>query len=267
MVSTSIFWLRVAVCFYAVGLLHSMLALLGKRTSLYPVARGTFRIGAILQGVALVDLGMAAGHIPVDNFFQTLNLCAFLIAVLFLAVEWRYHFASTAVAHFPLVFLMTLVAAMERPVAILTGARETWLAIHIVLVLAGYAALAIMAAASFFYLIQERRLKTKKSLGLFQKLPPLATLDNLVSRYLEYGFVFITMGVIIVFLGAGARPTQETVGDPRVAISLFTWALLLATLYLRTTAGWRGRRAAAMALAVMVCSAITWFAHVGLRIP
>jgi ABC-type uncharacterized transport system permease subunit len=240
-----------------------MLALLGKRTSLYPIARGTFRIGAILQGVAIVDLGMAAGHIPVDNFFQTLNLCAFLIAVLFLAVEWRYHFASTAVAHFPLVFLMTLVAAMERPVAILTGARETWLAIHIVLVLAGYAALAIMAAASFFYLIQERRLKTKKSLRLFEKLPPLATLDNLVSRYLEYAFVFITMGVIIVFLGYGAR----WMGDPRITISLFTWALLLATLYLRTTAGWRGRRAAAMALAVVVCSAITWVAHVGLRTP
>ena len=150
-----------------------MLALLGRRTSLYPVARGTFRIGAILQGVAIVDLGMAAGHIPVDNFFQTLNLCAFLIALLFLAVEWRYHFASTAVAHFPLVFLMTLAAAMERPVAILTGARETWLAIHIVLVLAGYAALAIMAAASFVYLIQERRLKNK-SPRLFEKLPPLA---------------------------------------------------------------------------------------------
>jgi ABC-type uncharacterized transport system permease subunit len=240
-----------------------MLALLGKRTSLYPIARGTFRIGAILQGVAIVDLGMAAGHIPVDNFFQTLNLCAFLIAVLFLAVEWRYHFASTAVAHFPLVFLMTLVAAMERPVAILTGARETWLAIHIVLVLAGYAALAIMAAASVFYLIQERRLKTKKSLRLFEKLPALATLDNLVSRYLEYAFVFITLSVIIVFLGYG----KPWIGDPRITISLFTWALLLATLYLRTTAGWRGRRAAAMALAVVVCSAITWVAHVGLRTP
>jgi len=262
-VSTSIFWLRAAACFYAVGLLHSMLALLGKRTSLYPIARGTFRIGAILQGVSIVDLGMATGHIPVANPFQTLNLCAFLIALLFLAVEWRYHFASTAVAHFPLVFVMTLVGAMERPVAILTGARETWLAIHIVLVLAGYAALAIMAAASVFYLIQERRLKTKQSLRLFEKLPPLATLDDLVSRYLEYGFVFITLGVIIVFLGYGGR----WIGEPRVAISLLTWALLLATLYLRTTAGWRGRRAAAMALAVVVCSAITWVAHIGLRTP
>jgi ABC-type uncharacterized transport system permease subunit len=204
-----------------------------------------------------MELGMAAGHIPVDNFFQTLSLCAFLIAVLFLAVEWRYQFASTAVAHFPLVFVMTLVAAMERPVTLLNNARDTWLALHIVLVLAGYAALAIMAAASIFYLVQERRLKTKKSPRILEKLPPLATLDNLVSRYLEYAFVFITLAIIIVFLGSGARPAQ-IVSDPRITISMVTWVLLLATLYLRTTAGWRGRKAAAMALAVVVCSAITW---------
>jgi ABC-type uncharacterized transport system permease subunit len=253
-VSTSIFWLRVAACFYAVGLIHSMLALIRKRTGLYPLARGTFRIGAILHGVAIVDLGMAAGHIPVDNFFQTLSLCAFLIAVLFLAVEWRYQFASTAVAHFPLVFVMTLVAAMERPVAILSNARDTWLALHIVLVLAGYAALAIMAAASVFYLVQERRLKTKKSAKILEKLPPLATLDNLISRYLEYAFVFITLAIIVIFLGSGTR----WISDARITISMVTWALLLATLYLRTTAGWRGRKAAAMALAVVLCSAITW---------
>ena len=204
-----------------------------------------------------MELGMAAGHIPVDNFFQTLSLCAFLIAVLFLAVEWRYQFASTAVAHFPLVFVMTLVAAMERPVTLLNNARDTWLALHIVLVLAGYAALAIMAAASIFYLVQERRLKTKKSPRILEKLPPLATLDNLVSRYLEYAFVFITLAIIIVFLGSGARPAQ-IVSDPCITISMVTWVLLLATLYLRTTAGWRGRKAAAMALAVVVCSAITW---------
>jgi ABC-type uncharacterized transport system permease subunit len=262
-VISSIFWLRVAACFYAVGLLHSMLALIRKRNGLYPLARATFRIGAILHGVAIVDLGLALGRIPVDNFFETLSLCAFLIAVLFLAVEFRYQFASTAVAHFPLVFVMTLVAAMERPVAIFATVRETWLAIHIVLVLAGYASLAIMAAASAFYLIQERRLKTKKPARLLQKLPPLATLDSLVSRYLEYAFVFITLGVIIVFLGSGTR----WIGDPAVTISMVTWALLLATLYLRTTAGWRGRKAAAMALVVVVCSAITWVAHVGLRTP
>ncbi len=122
-----------------------MLVLMRGTGILYPFARGAFRIGATLQAVAIVELGMALGHIPVDNFYQTLNLCAFLIAVLFLAVEWKYHFVSTAVAHFPLVFVMTLAAATERhSTAALADSRggKTWLAIHIVLVLAGYASLA-----------------------------------------------------------------------------------------------------------------------------
>src|SRR5262249_28337860 len=160
-------------------LLHSMLALLRKSSVLYPFARGAFRVGVVLHGVAIVDLGIAAGRIPVENFFQTLSLCAFLIALLFLAVEWKYQFASTAVAHFPLVFVMTLVAGMERPVATLNYVplRETWLAIHIVLVLAGYAALLLTSVASILYLIQERRLKAKRPAKILETLPPLATLD------------------------------------------------------------------------------------------
>src|SRR5271169_4821267 len=183
LVNSSMFWLRVAACFYAVGLLHSILLLLRRKQSLYNVALWAFQVGAVLHGVAITDLAIANGAIPVANVFQTMSLCAFLIAVLFLVVEWRYHFASTAVAHFPLVFVMTLVAAMEQPVVVLTDARvrETWLAIHIVLILAGYAALLLTAVASILYLIQERRLKTKRAGRLLEKLPPLATLDNVIS--------------------------------------------------------------------------------------
>ena len=64
---------------------------------------------------------------------------------------------------FPLVFLMTLVASMEQPVAAWpnVGVRDAWLVVHIVLVLAGFAALLLTAVASVFYLMQERRLKTE----------------------------------------------------------------------------------------------------------
>lgn len=244
-----------------------MLALLRKRNSVYPLARAMFRVGVILHGVAIVELGMASGRIPVENFFQTLSVCAFLIAVLFLVVEWKYQFASTAVAHFPLVFVMTLVAAMERPVTTFADVRvrETWLAVHILFVIAGYAALLLTAVASIAYLVQERRLKTKKAGKLLQNLPPLATLDNLISRSLGVAFVLITLGVIFVITWAVTYSGTGWIGDPRITVSLVTWALLLATIYLRATAGWRGRKAAVMALVVLGCSAITWVAHTGLR--
>ena len=244
-----------------------MLALLRKRNGLYPIARATFRIGVVLHGVAIVDLGLAARGIPVENFFQVLSLCAFLIAVLFLIVEWRYQFTSTAVAHFPLVFVMTLVAALERPVATLTDVRvrETWLAVHILLIIAGYAALLITTAASIAYLVQERRLKSKKGGRLLEKLPPLATLDNLISGSLGVAFVLITLGVIFVVTWAFMYSGTGWIRDPRITVSFVTWALLLATIYLRTTAGWRGRKAAVMAVVVVGCCVVTWAAHTGLR--
>jgi len=266
--ASSIFWLKVAACFYAVGLLHSVLVLMRATSALYPLARGAFRIGATLQAVAIVELGMASGRIPVDNFYQTLNLCAFLIAVLFLAVEWKYHFATTAVAHFPLVFVMTLAAATERPMAVLTDGRgrETWLAVHIVLVLAGYASLLLTAVASICYLVQERRLKTKKPGSLLERLPPLATLDNLISGSLGFAFILITLAVVLVILWESIYSGTAWISDPRVTVSLVTWALLLATTYLHATAGWRGRKAAVMALVVLGCSIVTWMEHAGLVI-
>ncbi|MGH9558391.1 MAG: cytochrome C assembly family protein [Bryobacteraceae bacterium] len=267
MIETSILWLRMAACLYAIGLLHSMFALVRRNQKLYPAALAAFRVAVVLQAVALVELAMAYGRLPLDNFYETLNLCAFLIALVFLIVEWRYDFSTNAVALFPLVFVMTLVAAMERPVASWpnVGVRDTWLIVHILLVLAGYAALLLTAVASIFYLIQERRLKNKRSSALLEKLPPLATLDNIISVSMALGFVLLTLGVIFAITWAFVESGTRWVGDPKIQLSFFTWFLCLVMIFLRASAGWRGRKAAVMALAVLGCAALTWAAHVGLR--
>src|SRR5258707_7370438 len=161
MADSSTFWLRVTALLYAFGLVQSMLAILGRKVSFYGFALAMCRVGVVLHGVAIIELARAQGGLPVENFYGTLNLCAFLVALVFLLVDWKYRFASTSVALFPLVFLMTLVAQMERPVSTWQNARmrDAWLIVHIVLVLAGYAALLLTAVSAFFYLVQERRLK------------------------------------------------------------------------------------------------------------
>jgi ABC-type transport system involved in cytochrome c biogenesis permease subunit len=267
MAESSIFWLRMAAFLYAVGLIHSMLAIVKRAYNFYGLALGTFRVGVVLHGVALVELARAQGRLPVENFYATMNLCAFLIALAFLFVDWRYHFSSTSVALFPLVFLMTLVAGMEQPVAAWSDVRvrDAWLVVHIILVLAGYAALLFTAVSSVFYLIQERRLKAKKSPRMLEKLPPLGTLDDLISSSLGFGFVFITLGVIFGTLWAFIELGTRWVGNASITFSFVTWGLCLLMVFLRSSAGWRGRKAALMALVVLGCGALTWIAHSGLR--
>jgi ABC-type transport system involved in cytochrome c biogenesis permease subunit len=267
MADSSIFWLRAAAFLYALGLLHSLFAIRKRADSFYGFALGAFRVGVVLHGVAIVELAMAEGRLPVEDFYGTINLCAFLVALVFLFVDWRYRFASTSVALFPLVFLMTLVAGMRQPVSAWSDVRvrDAWLIVHIVLVLAGYAALLLTAVCSIFYLVQERRLKTKRSQTLLEKLPPLGTLDDLISSSMGFGFIFITLGVVFGVMWAYIELGTKWVGNASITLSFVTWGLCLGMIFMRASAGWRGRKAALMALAVLSCGALTWVAHAGLR--
>ncbi len=267
MADSSTFWLRITALLYAIGLLQSLWTLLGRKTNFYGFALAAFRVGVVLQAVSIVETARAHGRLPVENFYGALNLCAFLIALVFLLVDWKYRFASTSVALFPLVFLMTLVAQMEQPVTSWSDERmrDAWLVVHIVLILAGYAALLLTAVSAFFYLVQERRLKSKKTPNLLEKLPPLGTLDNVISGSMGFGFVLMTLGVICGVLWAFVELGTSWLGNASITLSFITWGLCLLMIFMRVSAGWRGRKAAMMALVVLGCGALTWIAHVGLR--
>ena len=151
-----VFWLRVAIGLYAVGLLDAIVVLLRKKSDFFRFAVFAFLVGAIFHLVAIVELSSAIGHLPVDNFYESSSLCAFLIAVLFLLVYWKYNFASLSVCLFPLVFLMTLVGAMEQPILSWpsSSVRNAWLLLHVTVILLGYASLLLTAVASIFYFIK-----------------------------------------------------------------------------------------------------------------
>jgi ABC-type transport system involved in cytochrome c biogenesis permease subunit len=162
---------------------------------------------------------------------------------------------------------MTLIGATEFPVApwMNPQIRNAWLVLHVTTVLIGYAALVLASVGSIVYLVQERQLKRKVIPPAGSKLPPLATLDRLITVSLNFGFVFITIGtvagVVWVFVDRGAK----WILDPKIDFFLFTWACYLALIFLRTSAGWRGRRLAWLAVGVLGCAIATWGIHFGLR--
>jgi ABC-type uncharacterized transport system permease subunit len=115
------------------------------------------------------------------------------------------------------------------------------------------------------YLLQEKQLKSKRSSPLLDRLPPLATLDGLISTSMTLGFVLITLAVIAGSTWAFIESGTGWVTQPKIVVSLVTWLFYLVMVFLRMSAGWRGRRAAVMAIVVLGCAALTWAAHVGLR--
>jgi ABC-type uncharacterized transport system permease subunit len=267
MEGTEVLWLRAAAALYSTGLFHTAYTILRKRNDIFKPVLALFCVATVLHMVSLVETAVRLRHFPANNFGESISLGAFVIAVAFLLVYWRYSFQSLSVFLFPLVFVMTLAGAMQGSAMSWSTPtlRGAWLTLHVVLVLLGYAAMLVMAVASVFYLLQERQLKAKRPETYFDRLPPLATLDDLISRAMGVGFVLITLGVITGSTWAYVESGTRWLADPKIAISFITWLFYLLMVFLRWTAGWRGRKAAILALTVLVSSAATWAAHVGLR--
>src|SRR5437764_14731189 len=144
---------------------------------------------------------------------------------------------SLSVFIFPLVFVMALVATLGNPVSAWSSpiVRDTWLTVHIVLVLLGIAALLFTAVASLLYLFQERELKAKKPRKFYYRLPALGTLADPISKSMAVGFVLMTLGVIAAGTWAAIEVKTEWIGQPKIAISFFTWGIYLALVCLRNT--------------------------------
>jgi ABC-type uncharacterized transport system permease subunit len=122
-----------------------------------------------------------------------------------------------------------------------------------------------MAGASVFYLIQERNLKSKSPRVLKDRIPPLGKLDEIISWSMGLGFVLITLSVLAGITWAFVETGTRWIREPKIIVSLITWGFYLVVVFVRVSAGWRGRRAAVMSITLLAFSAVTWAAHSGLR--
>jgi ABC-type uncharacterized transport system permease subunit len=269
----SIVWLRLAALLYGAGLLQAIASILRRGSRAFPFALGAFQVAVVLHAVAFVEHSVALRHLAANNFYETASLAALIFAVVYLFIEWRYHFASLSIFVFPLVSLLTLTAAMGTPLASWSDSRVrgAWLITHILLVLVGFAGLLLSAAAALFYLLQERRLKRRNSSGDFlnlvtpDRLPPLETLDSLITRSMSVGFVAMTLAVVAGSGWASIEYGVRWVSEAKIIVSFVTWGFYLLMVFLRLSAGWRGRKAAVLSLTVLGFAVLTWAAHVGLR--
>ena len=143
--------------------------------------------------------------------------------------------------------------------------RSSWLFVHVVLALLGYAALFLTCVAAVMYLIQERELKSKKPRAFYYRLPPLGALDDLAYKTMAIGFVLITLGLITGSFWAFVEWGTRWVVDPKIILAFVTWGVYLLMIFTRWTIGWRGRKAAYFAIVGFACAALSWLANRGVH--
>src|SRR3954453_6654929 len=77
----SVFWLRAAVALYAIGLFQTIQTVLHRRAQMYGAVLVSFGVAVVLHGVSLVETAWIQGQFPVNNFYESMALCGFVVAV------------------------------------------------------------------------------------------------------------------------------------------------------------------------------------------
>jgi ABC-type uncharacterized transport system permease subunit len=258
-----VLWLRVALAFYTLGLLYALLALTGGASRLSRIALPAMTLGVVFQFVSVTESVMRSGQIALGSVNDSESFLAILVMLAFMIVFLLYRTTSPGIVVFPLVFVLTFMAATGQQPFLVTspGLRHGWLIAHIALIFTGYAALFLSFSASILYLAQERSLKSKKPGGLLLRLPALEVIDEIGYRSLLLGFPFMTLGLVAGIVVAQATFGRIDLLDPKILLSILMWAVYMLMLYTRWNAGWRGRRAAYLAAGAFVAALIAWSAN------
>jgi ABC-type uncharacterized transport system permease subunit len=261
----SLLWLRVAVFLYGIAALAVLPAALYDRPRWRHIAIPATIAAVLFHFVSLAEMLNAAHHaLPVDTH-ETQTLLSLLLAVAFLIVYLRYKTVSLGVFILPICFLLGLIPAFHpgQESTAFPLLHSRWILLHIALLLAAYAALFLSLIASLLYLIQERRLKQKSPtltwLPAFET--PLEVLDQIALKTLLFGLPCMTAGLLI-----GSLIAQATVGatyfrDPKILLAFIMWLAYIAMIYIRRSAGLRGRRAVYLSSFIFLVVLAVWAAN------
>lgn len=215
-----------------------------------PVAYGILMTGFLLHTGMIGYQYMHWGQIPVQNLHQTLSFAAWALVGVYLLIKYRFHIKILGAYTAPLATLIMIVAfcVPQTPQAPSTILNSLWIVIHVGIIFIGEAALALAGGTGGLYLLQEHAIKTKNPRFFFKRLPSLAFLDSAGYAFIVTGFTLLTIGLITGFIYAEKVWGKMWSWDPKEIWSVITWLIYAALLHERLAAGWRGRRAAILAI-------------------
>jgi cytochrome c-type biogenesis protein CcsB len=207
-----------------------------------------------LHLASVVARGVSAERAPWGNMFEFSVTGALAVTGVFLVMLTRrdVRYLGTFVILPVLLTLGLAVAVLYTESAQLVPAlKSVWLVIHVSAAIIASGILTVSFAQTICFLVQERRERVppeERAASFMDRFPSAAALDRSAYRMTAFAYPIWTFAVI-----AGAIWAENAWGrywgwDPKETWAFITWMVYTAYLHARATAGWRGRKAAYVAL-------------------
>lgn len=201
----------------------------GSGTMLYPIWIALALHAVFLQRLVSLDSGINTGFASDQTLFAW---CATLVAVL---ISWRTRIIFLAVVLSALSAFSILIALMLPSNATNSDPMSFALVTHIIISVLSYSLLCIAAVIAVLLGLQDYQLHHHLQGKLLKLLPPLQTMESLMFRLIEGGFVLLSFSLL-----SGFAFTTDWFNH-KIVFSSIAWMVFFVLLLGRHYAGWRGR--------------------------
>ena len=261
----NIWFFNLTVVLYVLATIKYLLFIILLRELLAKIAFISLSVGFTLHSIALVLRCLEAGHAPITNLHESLSFFAWAIIGVYLVFYWRYGIKVLGpfISTLALILIIPAIALPKEILPLAPILRSYWLPIHVIFAFLGNAIFALAFCTGIMYVIQEHQVKSKHIGAISRRLPSLGVLDEINYKALTFGFPLLTVGIITGSIWAQYAWGSYWSWDPKETWSLITWCLYAALLHQRLTVGWRGRKAAIMAI-IGFCAILFTFLGVNL---
>lgn len=225
-----------------------------------PVTWGPFQrigltllvLGWLLHLVATVARGIAGNRVPWANMFEFGLTSTMLIVAVFLGtLFWKdLGYLGAYITGFVLLALGVVTVNFYVDVTPLPPALQSaWLVIHVFVASLATAFFALGAALSALQLVRARfEVRKMARARIMNTLPGSSVMESLAYRLNVVGFVMWSFTLI-----AGAIWAERAWGrywgwDVKEVWTFIIWVLFAGYIHARATRGWRGSRAAWLAI-------------------
>ncbi|MDH3394426.1 MAG: c-type cytochrome biogenesis protein CcsB [Desulfobulbaceae bacterium] len=228
------------------------ISILGTLTALLGLLLQTAGIG--MRWVESYQMGI--GHAPLSNMYESLVVFAWAITVFYLFLEMKFKNRMLGGFAMPFAFFSMAYASFATEIndqinPLVPALQSNWLIAHVVTCFIGYAAFAVACGMGIMYLLKSwhvERTGGGNGEGIFDLLPPLNEIDDIIYKTIVFGFLWLSTGIITGAVWANSAWGTYWSWDPKETWSLITWFVYASALHARFVRGWAGKRIAWLAI-------------------
>jgi ABC-type uncharacterized transport system permease subunit len=229
------------------------------------VSIGLLALGALLHGISFSLLHKLVPPPPLTDIAAATSYMAWVGTLSYLLLLSRTRLQRLMVLVAPASFLGAFLAAIRLPAAAPApvSATGSWPHAHVLLASAGLSLLGLAALAGAMFLVEHRRLKSKRPLHVRMPLPSLEALDRVNAVALSVGFPLLTLGVLTGMMWLQTAFGTMWTGSAHETWCVVAWAVYGLLVAARFVAQQGSRQAAASAVGGF---ALLFFSVVGMEL-